>query len=218
MTPFLRDRFTVVTMDRRGRAESGDCPRYAMELEAQDVLAVAEAVGAEFLVAHSYGALCSMLIAARMVHLRALVLYEPPVSVPGELAESVRRRVEAGEHEEVLVDFLRAVGMSPQQLAAILESRAWSGLIATSRTLPRELAAAAAWRPPPAKAVDTKALYLLGEQTTGRAYLERIEETRAAFTDITTAYLPGQMHVAHVFAAEAFAARVESFFAASGLS
>jgi pimeloyl-ACP methyl ester carboxylesterase len=81
VAPLLRDRFTVVTMDRRGRGKSGDGPEYAMEREADDVLAVLDAVGAEFLVGHSYGALCSILAAKRMDRLRRLVLYEPPFAL-----------------------------------------------------------------------------------------------------------------------------------------
>jgi pimeloyl-ACP methyl ester carboxylesterase len=63
--PHLRERFTVVTMDRRGRGDSGDGPDYAMERESQDVLTVLDAVDGKLLVGHSYGALCSILAAER---------------------------------------------------------------------------------------------------------------------------------------------------------
>lgn len=79
--PLLRDRFTVVTMDRRGRGSSGDNPDHTIAREAGDVLAVLDAVGAELLVGHSYGALCSILAAERTNRLRRLVLYEPPIAV-----------------------------------------------------------------------------------------------------------------------------------------
>ena len=81
VAPSLSEHFTVVTMDRRGRAESGDGPSYSMEREVEDILAVVDAVHAEFLVGHSYGGLCSMLAAARSDRLKALVVYEPPIGV-----------------------------------------------------------------------------------------------------------------------------------------
>ena len=89
--PFLRDRFTVVTMDRRGRGDSADGPEYTMEHEAEDVLAVVEAVDAELVVAHSYGALCSILAAGRTDRLRRLVLYEPPIAIQGGRLGGLRR-------------------------------------------------------------------------------------------------------------------------------
>jgi alpha-beta hydrolase superfamily lysophospholipase len=48
----LRERFMVVTMDRRGRGDSGDGPAYSIEREAEDILAVLDGVGAELLVGH----------------------------------------------------------------------------------------------------------------------------------------------------------------------
>src|SRR3954454_6891115 len=68
--PLLEGDFTVVTMDRRGRGESGDGPDYAMEREPEDILAVLDAVGAEMLVAHSYGGLCATLAVQRTDRLR----------------------------------------------------------------------------------------------------------------------------------------------------
>jgi pimeloyl-ACP methyl ester carboxylesterase len=94
--PLLRDRLTVVTMDRRGRGRSGDGPDYAMEREAEDVLAVLDAVDAELLVGHSYGALCSILAAERTDRLRRLVVYEPPIAVKADWVGSVDELVAGG--------------------------------------------------------------------------------------------------------------------------
>jgi pimeloyl-ACP methyl ester carboxylesterase len=60
---------------------------------AEDVLAVLDAVGADRLVAHSYGALCSILAAQRTERLRALVLYEPPIGVREEHLAGLDERV-----------------------------------------------------------------------------------------------------------------------------
>src|SRR3954470_16659409 len=114
--PFLRERFTVVTMDRRGRGKSGDGPEYAMEREAEDILAVLEAVGAELLVGHSYGALCSILAAEGTDRLRRLVLYEPPIAVREDRIRGVDALVASGDLDVALERFLRAAGIPDDQL------------------------------------------------------------------------------------------------------
>jgi pimeloyl-ACP methyl ester carboxylesterase len=208
--PFLRERFTVVTMDRRGRGGSGDAPEYAMEREAEDVLAVLEAVGAELLVGHSYGALCSMLAAGRTDRLRRLVLYEPPIAVKEGSIGVVDEMVAAGQLDAALEGFLRAAGTSDQQLGAIRASPAWNVLLDAMPALPRELHACAGWRNP-AGPIEVPALLLLGADTRSSVYLEGLDDLEAAFTDIRRELIAGQLHVAHVFAAETFAGLVSDF-------
>jgi pimeloyl-ACP methyl ester carboxylesterase len=208
--PFLRERFTVVTMDRRGRGESGDGEAYAMDREADDILAVLEAVGAELLVAHSYGALCSILAATKTDRLRRLVLYEPPIAVKEESLGAVDELVAAGDLDTALEGFLRAAGTSDEQLALIRRSPAWPVLMNAMPALPRELHACAVWRNP-AGPIETPTLFLLGADTRSSAYLEGLDELHSAFPDLRQEKIPGQLHVAHVFAAEHFAGLVRDF-------
>ena len=57
VVPFLADRFTVVAMDRRGHGESEPGASHSLDVEAEDVIAVVEAVGEPVhLVGHSGGA------------------------------------------------------------------------------------------------------------------------------------------------------------------
>ena len=50
----LEARFAVVTMDRRGRGDSGDSARYELAGDAEDIVAVLEAIGEPaFVLAHS---------------------------------------------------------------------------------------------------------------------------------------------------------------------
>lgn len=212
LLPFLQDRFTLVVPDRRGRGRSGDAPDYAMEREAEDVLAVLEATGAERLVAHSYGALCSMVALPRAAALRRVVLYEPPISVPHAWARALSDRIFGGEGEEVLAGFLAAVGMTEDQVGAVRSSPAWRVLLGTVPTLARELLSAVAW-PRPAGPVSVPVLYLLGAESTNRAYLDGLDNVLALFGDVTVERIPGQQHVAHVFAPEAFADRIAAFCA-----
>jgi pimeloyl-ACP methyl ester carboxylesterase len=210
--PFLRERFTVVTMDRRGRGESGDGPKYAMEREAEDVLAVLDAAGAELLVGHSYGALCSILAAERTDRLRRLVLYEPPIGVKEGRVAGLEELIARGELDAALEAFLRTAGAPDEQLDAIRASPAWAVLLEAVPTLPREVHAAAAWRNPRGP-IDVPLLFLLGADTDSPVYLEGLDELHAAFPDIRVETLPAQRHIAHVFAAEAFAQLVAEFCA-----
>jgi pimeloyl-ACP methyl ester carboxylesterase len=211
VVPHLRERFTVVTMDRRGRGRSEDGPDYAMELEAQDILAVREAVGAELLVGHSYGALCSILAAPR-AGLRKLVLYEPPIGVTGERLAGLDELVARGELDAALEGFLAGAGAAPEQLATIRSSPAWDSLLPAVPLLPRELRAATEWRHP-AGPIDVPTLFLIGEDTASGVYLDGLDDLRAAFPHHRTEVIPGQKHIAHVFAAEAFAERIAAFLA-----
>ena len=214
--PLLRERFTVVTMDRRGRGRSGDGGDYAMAREAEDVLAVLDAVGAKRLVAHSYGALCSILAVQETDRLRRLVLYEPPIAVREHRpVERLKEMLAAGEADAAMEGFLASAGAPPEQLATLRSSPAWPVLLDALPALPRELDAASGWRPP-AGPIDIPTLFLLGADTDNAVYLDGIEDLRAAFRNHRSETIPGQKHVAHVFAAEAFAERIGAFLAEPG--
>jgi pimeloyl-ACP methyl ester carboxylesterase len=208
--PFLQDRFTVVALDRRGRGASGDGPDYAMAREAEDVLAVIDAVGAELLVGHSYGALCSILAAQQTDRLRRLVVYEPPIAVPPDGAAALGSLVDRGEIDEALAAFLRGAGTPDDQLEAIRSSPAWPVLRDAMPALPRELHAATGWRNPRGP-IPVPTLYVLGGDTDAPSYLDGLDELLAAFPDLRRATLAGQRHVGHVFAAETFAGLVSEF-------
>lgn len=208
--PLLRDRFEVVTMDRRGRADSGDGPDYAIDREAEDVLAVLDAVGAELLVGHSYGALCSILAAERAKRLRRLVLYEPPIAVGADHLEGLDELIAEGDLDAAVESFLRSAGTPDDQVEAIRTSRAWPILREAAPTLPREVRACAAWRHPPGP-IQASALFLLGGETDSPVYLDGLDQLQAAFPDSRRELIPGERHVGHVFAPAVVADLVAAF-------
>jgi len=210
--PHLRERFTVVTMDRRGRGKSGDGPDYSMEREAEDILAVLDAVDAQLLAGHSYGALCSLTAATRTDRLRKLVLYEPPIAIKEDWLTGLDDLVERGELDTALAGFLAGADVPEDQLDLIRSSPAWPVLREAVPVLPRELHAGAAWRRPEGP-IEVPTLYLLGGDTTKSSYLEGLDELQALFTDLRQELIPGQHHVGHVFAAEVFARLVADFCA-----
>lgn len=207
----LRDRFTVAMMDRRGRGDSGDGSEYAIEREAEDVLAVLDMVGAEMLVGHSYGALCSILAAQGTTSLRRLVLYEPPIAVREDRVVGLDELV-ANDKAAAVEAFLRSAGIRSDQLDAIRSSPAWPVLLDAVPALPRELRACAAWRNPQGP-IPVPTLLLLGGDTDNPAYLDGLDELQAAFPEARRELIPRQRHVGHVFAAEVFADLIAGFCA-----
>lgn len=207
----LRDWFTVVTMDRRGRGDSGDGSDYSIEREAEDVLVVLDAVGAEMLVGHSYGALCSILAAQRTVSLQRLVLYEPPIAVREDRVVGLDELV-ANDKDAAVEAFLRSAGIPDDQFDAIRSSLAWPVLLNAVPALPRELRACAGWRNPEGP-IPVQTLFLLGGDTDNRVYLDGLDELQAVFPEARRELIPGQRHVGHVFAAELFADLIAGFCA-----
>jgi pimeloyl-ACP methyl ester carboxylesterase len=143
-----------------------------MEREAEDVLAVLDAVDAELLVGHSYGALCSILAAERTGRLRGLVLYEPPIAVPADRLSGLDELVARGDLDAALEGFLRSAGAPDEQFDAIRSSPAWPTLLDAVPALPPSCTPvlrggthedrstsprSSSWAPPPRAASSSKA-------------------------------------------------------------
>ena len=78
-TAALRDAYTVVTYDRRGRGESGDSSTYRPELEVDDLRAVIDTVGGTpYVLGFSSGAGLAYRAAAAGVPMAKLIGYEAP--------------------------------------------------------------------------------------------------------------------------------------------
>src|SRR5205814_9517486 len=106
----LRQRFTVVTYDRRGRGDSGDTLPFAPQREYEDLAAVAAAAGPAppFVFGHSSGAAIALRAAAAGVPLAAVAAYEAPFQnedTPGpsvDPAAHIRELVLAGRREDAV--------------------------------------------------------------------------------------------------------------------
>jgi pimeloyl-ACP methyl ester carboxylesterase len=134
-------------MDRRGRGASSDAPDYDIMREAEDVAAVVEAIGEPvFILAHSYGAICSLEASLLTDKVSRLILYEPPIPTgpptyaPDALAR-MQTLVDGGDLEGALELFFREiVGMPEPELAAYRQLPMWKSRILLAPTIPRELA------------------------------------------------------------------------------
>jgi pimeloyl-ACP methyl ester carboxylesterase len=82
----LSEHFTVHTLERRGRGESGpQGDDYSIAKECEDVLALQAETGATLLVGHSYGGLVALEVARNNKAFRKIAVYEPGVSIDGSM-------------------------------------------------------------------------------------------------------------------------------------
>jgi pimeloyl-ACP methyl ester carboxylesterase len=142
----LAQRFTLHLLDRRGRGDSSQEAdgAYALEREAEDVVAVAEAAGPPVrLLGHSYGALIGMeVLRLRPDVVERALLYEPPFDTPGqrvvppESLAAMKELLAAGDREGALVHFYeQIIGVDPTPLKPL---PIWQARIAAVHTLVRE--------------------------------------------------------------------------------
>jgi len=141
------DHYSVYAMDCRGVGESGDAEEYELEREFADVAAVVDAIDEPVtLLGHSSGALLSLEAALRTDNLAKLVLYEPPIVVGDyelydeETLAEMKRLLDAGENERVLVTFLREIAQStPEEIDAQRSAPDWPDLVDAAHVWPRSL-------------------------------------------------------------------------------
>ncbi len=149
--------FRVIAPDRRGRGQSEDEAHHGLAREAEsDILAVVnDCASPVVVVGHGYGAaLCVRMAPLAQTPIRALVLVDGGVVAAGADGEGhgdllatagkLNRHLAAGEHEDVVAQFLTEVsGLRPDDLQTVRASDSWAGWIGTSGTVPREVRALA---------------------------------------------------------------------------
>jgi pimeloyl-ACP methyl ester carboxylesterase len=148
----LGSRYTIHEMDRRGRGLStAEADAYSLEREAEDVAAIAEALGNDvYVVAHSYGALCTIEAALITKAFRRIALYEPPMPSPGldvVPAETLAQLKETTDPEMTLEAFYRNALQLPQEaVEAMRGTDIWKARVSAAHTIARELDAVTAYR------------------------------------------------------------------------
>jgi pimeloyl-ACP methyl ester carboxylesterase len=140
----LKDRFSVITYDRRGRGDSGDTPPYAVEREVEDLQAIIEEVGGSAAVfGYSSGAVLSLMAAARGLAITRLALYDLPLSAedarierPEDLAARLADLVEADRRGDAVALFqTEGVGLPSEVVAQLRQAPFWPALKAMAHTL-----------------------------------------------------------------------------------
>ncbi len=140
-------------IDRRGRGGSGDAGAYSIELEFDDVAAVAEAAARESggpvdVLGHSYGGRCALGASLRTAAIRRVVAYESAPLPEGAsyrprgLLEQVREALARDDNEAALSKFLAGiVGMSDEALDRYRAEPVWPARVAAAHTILREIEA-----------------------------------------------------------------------------
>lgn len=218
--PALERQYTVYAVDRRGRGESGEAQDYAIEREFEDVAAVVDSIGdGANLLGHSFGGICSLEAALLTPHLRKLVLYEPPLPIPGVpiypegVIDRLQALLDAGDRGGVLTTFMREVVRMPaHELELFKSSPAFPARVAAAHTLPRELRAHEAYRfePERFKNLHVPTMLLLGGDSP-EFFKKTIERWHAALPNSRIVVLPGQQHIAHYTAPDLFTREVLAF-------
>lgn len=146
----LRDRYTVVNVDRRGRGASTDAiapedvAGYTVDHEIADLDAVIAATGGEAAVfGFSSGAILALRAADAGSAITKLVMYEPPFAI-GDLAGSAREGlvarlaelVAAGRLDDAVATMqLEGIGLPAELVAQIRQSPMWANLVAIAQTV-----------------------------------------------------------------------------------
>jgi pimeloyl-ACP methyl ester carboxylesterase len=218
--PSLEKQFTVYAIDRRGRGESGEAKSYAIEREFEDVAAVVDSIGERVtLLGHSFGGICALEAALLTPYLDKLILYEPPLPVPGVpiypegVIDRLQALLDAGDREAVVITFFReVVELPPHELDLLKSSPAFPMRVAAAHTLPRELRAHAAYcfEPERFQSLNIPTLLLLGGDSPP-FFKAAIEALNATLPNSRVVVLPGQQHIAIDTAPDLFVREVLAF-------
>jgi pimeloyl-ACP methyl ester carboxylesterase len=144
LTELLSDRFTVVSYDRRGRGDSTDTLPYATDKEVEDIEAlINECGGKAYLYGHSSGCVLALMAAKELGNkVSGIALYELPYNADPaaqSASEAYRKKLKEMLDEDKRGDavalFVKSVGVTDKQIAAMERLPMWKGLTAMAQTL-----------------------------------------------------------------------------------
>jgi pimeloyl-ACP methyl ester carboxylesterase len=120
----LADAFTVYVPDRRGRGLSGPYrPGHELEQEVEDIAALVDATGAQYLFGLSSGACIALHAARTMPTIRKAVIFEPPLFRDRAPAAAVLARFDEemarGHVGAAMVTAMRGAEMGPAFFRAL---------------------------------------------------------------------------------------------------
>ena len=224
----LADRFTCHLVDRRGRGMSGDGTSYDIELEYDDIAAVAEAIGQDVtLLGHSYGGSVVIGAATRTDAIARVIAYEgwpsltgsPPSYDIGDAAERIQVLLDADDRDGAIsVLFRDLLGLDDAQLESMRAQRSWQARLAAATALPRELRTDPTIQLAAADlaAIEVPVLLVIGGQNES-ALRPGADQLCSLMGDARVHILPGQGHMAFDTAPDLLASAITTFVEATRL-
>ncbi len=199
----LRQRFTVVTYDRRGRGDSGDTEPFAPEREYEDLAAVAAAAGPEppFVFGHSSGAAIALRAAAAGLPVAGIVAYEAPFlndDTPrpaADPADHLRELVSSGRRHEAVTFWMAEVVRLPGEMLTQMDGAPWvAALEPLAPTLLYDLAVTDGGVPTSELERITAPVLILGGQNSPGWFQRSVAEQAAATPGAQLTMLSGYDH------------------------
>ena len=212
----LSDRFTVVTVDRRGRCGSGDKVTYSLEAEFEDLVGVIESLPEPAVVfGHSFGANVALGAGLRCSRIAKLILYEP--GHPGDSTPGLREQLEQllanGERRAAMRLTLREFTHFPDDwLDDLLETDHWQQRLVYAHTIARELRAYDEYDYGDLSRLSIPTLLIVGGES-ATSELAHARALAARLPSARVSVLPGQGHVALLAAPRLVAREIELFVA-----
>ena len=212
------DRFTVVTVNRRGRNGSGDRDPYSLEAEFDDLVGVVEALPEPVIVfGHSFGANIALGAALRCSRIEKLVLYEPGhqgVAPPG-LREELERLLERDERREAMrLTLLEFTRFPEEWLDDLLETPPWQARLVYAHTIPRELRAYEEYEWGDLSGLLVPTLLVVGGESPDDEHVHA-RELATRLPSARVSVLPGEGHIAPTTAPRLVAREIAQFAASS---
>ena len=130
----LKDRFTVITYDRRGRGESGNTLPFSPQREIEDIAVLVEATGGRAsLLGYSSGAVVALEAAVAGLPIDKVIMYEPPFVLPdsgfppppADYVETLNGMTASGDKDAAPAYFMQNVGMPPEAIEGAKQSPMW---------------------------------------------------------------------------------------------
>lgn len=214
LEPRLATRFTVVSVDRRGRRGSPDGDTYTLEEEFADLVGVVESLPEPAIVfGHSFGGNVALGAALLSPLVSKLVLYEPGRrgDAPDGMRDELERLLALDDRRAamrlVLLEFTR---FPEEWLDDLLETPPWEARLAYAHTFVRELRAYDEYDYGDLSRLATPTLVLVGGESPA-AELDHARELARVLPCARISVLEGQGHVGPVTAPDLVAGEIAAF-------